>query len=94
MSMSDQAQQDAAHLEKFGYKQELKRELGTFSSFAIAFSYISPSTGIFALFYLGIAALGGVMWWTWPFVAIMQLVVALNFAELSSHFPVAGSVYQ
>src|SRR5436190_751557 len=36
MSMSDQAQQDAAHLEKFGYKQELKRELGTFSSFAIA----------------------------------------------------------
>src|SRR3954447_4943918 len=94
MSMSDQAQQDAAHLEKFGYKQELKRELGTFSSFAIAFSYISPSTGIFALFYLGIAALGGVMWWTWPFVAFMQLIVALNFAELSSHFPVAGSVYQ
>jgi amino acid transporter len=94
MSMSDQAQQDAEHLEKFGYKQELKRELGTFSSFAIAFSYISPSTGIFALFYLGIAALGGVMWWTWPFVAIMQFIVALNFAELSSHFPVAGSVYQ
>jgi amino acid transporter len=94
MSMSDQAQQDAAHLEKFGYKQELKRELGTFSSFAIAFSYISPSTGIFALFFLGIAALGGVMWWTWPLIAVMQFIVALNFAELSSHFPVAGSVYQ
>ena len=24
----------------------------------------------------------------------MQFIVALNFAELSSHFPVAGSVYQ
>jgi amino acid transporter len=94
MSMSDQAQQDAAHLEKFGYKQELKRGLGTFSSFAIAFSYISPSTGIFALFFIGMAALGGVLWWTWPVVAVMQFIVALNFAELSSHFPVAGSVYQ
>src|SRR5205085_2592876 len=94
MSMSDQAQKDAAHLEKFGYKQELKRELGTFSSFAIALAYISPSTGIFTLFFLGVAALGGVLWWTWPLVALMQFIVALNFAELSSHFPVAGSVYQ
>jgi amino acid transporter len=85
---------DAADLAKFGYKQELKRSLGTFSSFAVAFSYISPSTGIFTLFYLGIAALGGVLWWTWPLVALGQFIVALNFAELSSHFPVAGSVFQ
>jgi amino acid transporter len=94
MSMSDQAARDTADLEKFGYKQELKRELHTFSSFAIAFSYISPSTGIFTLFFVGMAALGAHLWWTWPAVAIMQFVVALNFAELSSHFPVAGSVYQ
>src|SRR5207253_9252689 len=39
-------------------------------------------------------ALGGVMWWTWPLVALGQFIVALNFAELSSHFPVAGSVFQ
>ena len=85
---------DTADLEKFGYKQELKRELGTFSSFAVAFSYISPSTGIFTLFFLGMAALGGFMFWTWPVVALGQFIVALNFAELSSHFPVAGSVFQ
>jgi amino acid transporter len=91
---SEQAARDTADLEKFGYKQELKRELGTFSSFAVAFSYISPSTGIFTLFFLGMGALGGYLWWTWPVVAIGQLIVALNFAELSSHFPVAGSVYQ
>jgi urea carboxylase system permease len=90
----DQAARDAADLERFGYKQELKRELGTFSSFAVAFSYISPSTGIFTLFFLGIGALGGFLWWTWPVVAIGQFIVALNFAELSSHFPVAGSIYQ
>src|SRR6266571_4130013 len=85
---------DTADLAKFGYKQELKRTLGTFSSFAVAFSYISPSTGIFTLFFLGMGALGGFLWWTWPVVAFGQLIVALNFAELSSHYPVAGSVFQ
>jgi amino acid transporter len=90
----EQSARDTADLERFGYKQELKRELHTFSSFAVAFSYISPSTGIFTLFFLGMAALGGFLFWTWPVVALFQFVVALNFAELSSHFPVAGSVYQ
>jgi len=90
----DQVARDTADLERFGYKQELKRELHTFSSFAVAFSYISPSTGIFTLFFLGMAALGGFLFWTWPVVAIFQFMLALNFAELSSHFPVAGSVYQ
>ena len=94
MSISDQEARDTADLERFGYKQELKRELKTFSSFAVAFSYISPSTGIFTLFFLGLAALGGFLFWTWPVVALFQFVVALNFAELSSHYPVAGSVYQ
>ena len=94
MSIGDQAARDAADLGKFGYKQELKRELHTFSSFAVAFSYISPSTGIFTLFFLGMAAMGAYLFWTWPVVALMQFVVALNFAELSSHFPIAGSVYQ
>jgi urea carboxylase system permease len=87
-------ERDSADLARFGYKQELKRSLGTFSSFAVAFSYISPSTGIFTLFALGLTTLGGVFIWTWPVVAIGQFLVALNFAEVSSHYPVAGSVFQ
>ena len=94
MDVNEQAARDTADLEKFGYKQELKRDLGTFSSFAVAFSYISPSTGIFTLFFLALAAMGACLFWTWPVVALVQLFVALNFAELSSHYPVAGSVYQ
>jgi amino acid transporter len=85
---------DAADLARFGYKQELKRGLGLFSSFAVAFSYISPSTGIFTLFALGLTTLGGVFIWTWPVVALGQFIIALNFAEVSSHYPVAGSVFQ
>ncbi|HEV7364381.1 MAG TPA: amino acid permease [Gemmatimonadales bacterium] len=88
------AERDTADLAKFGYKQELKRALGTFSSFAVAFSYISPSTGIFTLYALGLGFLGPAFFWTWPLVFLGQFLVALNFAELSSHFPVAGSVYQ
>ncbi len=88
------ASQDEADLAKFGYKQELKRSLGVFSSFAVAFSYISPSTGIFALFFLGLTTVGGIFFWSWPIVAAGQLIIAIGFAELSSHYPVAGSVFQ
>src|SRR6266550_3527471 len=89
-----QQQQDEALLQKFGYKQELRRTLGFLSNFAVAFSYISVSTGTFSLFYLGILAGGPAFFWTWPIVAIGQFIVAMNFAELASHFPIAGSIYQ
>ena len=85
---------DVHDLAKFGYKQELRRTLSVYSSFAVAFSYISPSTGIFTLFILGIALAGPFFWWSWPIVVVGQLIIATNFAEVSSHFPVAGSVYQ
>lgn len=87
-------QTDQNDLAGFGYKQELHRTLGFFSSFAAAFSYISPSTGIFTLFALGLTTIGGVFIWSWPIVAAGQMLVALNFAEVSSHFPIAGSVFQ
>ena len=89
-----QEQRDEALLQRFGYKQELQRRLGFLSNFAVAFSYISVSTGTFSLFYLGLAAGGPAFFWTWPIVAIGQFLVALNFAELASHFPIAGSIYQ
>lgn len=89
-----EAASDEAELARFGYKQELKRSLGLFSSFAVAFSYISPSTGIFTLFALGLTTIGGVFIWSWPLVAVGQLCIALGFAELASHYPVAGSVFQ
>src|SRR5579872_5722380 len=89
-----QQQRDEALLQKFGYAQELQRTLGFLSNFAVAFSYISVSTGTFSLFYLGILAGGPGFFWTWFIVAIGQFIVALNFAELASHFPIAGSIYQ
>ncbi|HJT58305.1 MAG TPA: amino acid permease, partial [Ktedonobacteraceae bacterium] len=92
--VSRQQERDEALLRKFGYNQELRRTLGFLSNFAVAFSYISVSTGTFSLFALGLIAGGPAFFWTWPIVAIGQFIVALNFAELSSHFPIAGSIYQ
>src|SRR5260370_18222098 len=89
-----QREKDEALLQKLGYKQELRRTLGFISNFAVAFSYISVSTGTFSLFYLGILAGGPAFFWTWFIVAIGHFLVALNFAELASHFPIAGSIYQ
>ena len=88
------ARDDTADLAEFGYAQSLHRRLHFFSSFAAAFSYISPATGIFTLFLLGIGTLGGAFIWTFPVVALGQFIVALVFAEVSSHFPLAGSVFQ
>ena len=81
MSATEHAEQaDVADLAKFGYRQELRRILGVYSSFAVAFSYISPSTGIFTLFILGISLAGPAFFWSWPIVVIGQLLIALNFA--------------
>jgi urea carboxylase system permease len=94
VDIRDEAASDEADLAKFGHRQELRRSLGLFSSFAVAFSYISPTTGIFALFALGLTTVGGLFFWSWPIVALGQFIIALSFAEVASHIPVAGSVYQ
>ena len=51
--MSESANSDAQQLAQFGYKQELHRTLGSFSSFAAGFSYISILTGMFQTAALG-----------------------------------------
>ncbi|MDS0132110.1 MULTISPECIES: amino acid permease [unclassified Amycolatopsis] len=88
------APDDSSELEKFGYRQELERSLGSFSSFAAGFSYISILTGVFQLFFFGFGSGGPAFIWTWPLVFIGQFAVALCFAELAGQYPLAGSVYQ
>jgi urea carboxylase system permease len=85
---------DTDELARFGYKQELNRSLGLFSSFAAGFSYISIMTGVFELFFFGFFSGGPAFIWTWPAVFAGQMLVALCFAELAGQFPLAGSVYQ
>ncbi len=90
----DQGARDDAHLRSLGIVPELRRSLGSLSSFAVAFSYLSVSTGTYGLIGVGLFVGGPAFFWSWPIVVVGQLFVALNFAELASHFPVAGSMYQ
>ena len=85
---------DSNDLAKFGYKQELDRTLGSFSSFAAGFSYISILTGMFQMFYLGFGVGGPAFFWSWPLVLFGQFTVALMFAELAAHYPLSGGVFQ
>jgi amino acid transporter len=91
---SDVVASDDAHLRSLGIKPELTRRLGFLSNFAVAFSYISVSTGTFTLIAIGLGVGGPAFFWSWPLVVLGQTFVALNFSELASHFPVAGSIYQ
>ena len=93
VNAADQAARDDAHLRSLGIKPELKRTLGFLSDFAVAFSYISVSTGTFTTGGR-LRRRGPAFFWSWPLVILGQTFVALNFAELASHFPVAGSIYQ
>jgi urea carboxylase system permease len=94
MATETQVGTDSQDLAEFGYKQELDRSLGSFSSFAAGFSYISILTGVTALFALGYSDAGPGVWWTWPVVVFGQILVALCFMEMAGQYPIAGSVYQ
>ena len=57
-------QEDKA-LSAFGYKEELQRTMGGFSSFALAFSMISVTTTVFTLFAQPFQTIGGIAIWLW-----------------------------
>ena len=46
---------DAEDLARLGYRQELRRDLGSLSAFAAGFSYVSILTTVFQLFVIGYA---------------------------------------
>lgn len=81
-------------LQRFGYRQELDRKVGTFASFAVGFSFVSILTTVFQLFGLGYGFGGAAFFWTWPAVFAGQLLVALCFAELAARYPLSGAIYQ
>lgn len=86
--------EDAAHLQRLGYHQELHRVLGFFDNFSVAFSYLSPMVGVYSLFVLGVGTAGPAYLWLMIPVVGFMLLVALVFGELASHYPIAGALYQ
>src|SRR5438105_156198 len=96
MSLADNTQSSYADqvVQKYGYQQEFRRELKRFASFAVGFSFISITTGIFTTYGSVLNSSGPMGIWTWPLVIIGQLFVSLVFAALASRIPLAGYSYQ
>jgi len=88
------AAHDERALNRFGYRQELNRTLGYFSSFALSFSVICITSGLFANYRDGLRAGGPAFIWTWLIVGAGQLLVALVFGQLARLIPLSGYAYQ
>ena len=85
---------DEAYLESLGYRQQLFREMGGFSNFAISFSIISILTGAVLLFGYGLKFAGPIVNSVgWIVVSLFTLTVAASMAEIASAYPTAGGLY-
>jgi amino acid transporter len=76
-----------------GYKPQLLRRLGFWSSFAISFSFMSVLTGVFANYGFVLGVAGPFGYWSWILVATGQTLVALVFAEMAGRIPLTGCSY-
>jgi amino acid transporter len=83
-----------AELGEFGYRQQFRRSLRSFESFAVAFSFISITTGIFSTFGFTLNTSGPLGIWTWWIVIAGQLLVAAVFGALAAKIPLSGYSYQ
>jgi amino acid transporter len=81
-------------LKTFGYQQQLRRSIGGYSSFALAFSMISITTCIFTLFAQPFQTIGGVAIWLWVLATAGILVIAAVYGHLAARLPVTGYAYQ
>ena len=85
---------DEQILERFGYHQQLSRSLGYFSSFALSFSVICMTSGLFADYGDGLRAGGPVFIWSWLIIGAGQFLVAMVFGQLARQIPLSGYAYQ
>src|ERR1700693_156855 len=93
-SREELLRRDAEDLSRLGYRQQLLREMGGFSNFAISFSVISVLTGAVLLFGYGLKFAGPIINTAgWPIVSLFTLAVAASMAELASLYPTAGGLY-
>ncbi len=94
MRRAEHQADDEQYLRSLGYAQQLFREMGGFSNFAISFSIISILTGAVLLYGYGLKFAGPIVNSVgWPLVSLMTLAVAASMAEIASAYPTAGGLY-
>ncbi|KAJ3030673.1 UNVERIFIED_CONTAM: hypothetical protein HDU68_008200 [Siphonaria sp. JEL0065] len=91
---SNNQAKDEELLAQLGYRQELKRELSSFTNYGVALSTICICSGLTSLFGFGLITGGpALMTWGWLVVAFFTMLVGLSMAEICSAFPTSGGLY-
>lgn len=81
-------------LEKFGYKQELRRSFGLLGVIGFSFSVVSCWSALGGVLIIGVQCGGpSVMIYSWIGVCLFSLAVAYSMAEMCSAYPLAGGQY-
>lgn len=85
---------DVKRLHELGYAQVLRRQMKSFSNFAVSFTIISVLSGCLTLFGYGMNTGGPVVMTVgWPLVGLLVTFVGLAMAEVCSSYPTAGGLY-
>ena len=85
---------DSEYLRQFGVEPKLKRALGFISGSLFAVAFQGPTTGALLITGATLAIGGPAFIWAIPIIFLFQLLVAFVWAELSSHYPLTGGIYQ
>jgi amino acid transporter len=85
---------DDRELRSFGYEPQLNRSMGLFSSLSISISCMCITAGIFTVYAYSLGTVGPAFIWTWPIVAVGQILVALVLADLAGRIPISGYAFQ
>ncbi len=86
--------QDVGDLHQFGYAQSLRRTMGPFASFSVAFSMVSITTAIFFLLPSLFGTSGAVGVWLWLPCAGGVFLIVLVYSHLAARIPITGFAYQ
>jgi amino acid transporter len=85
---------DSDYLRELGVEPKFKRALGFFTGSLFAVAFQGPTTGALLLTGSTLALGGPAFIWAVPIILLFMLFVAFTWAELSSHYPLTGGIYQ
>jgi amino acid transporter len=85
---------DNEYLLQLGVQPRFKRALGFFTGSLFAVAFQGPTTGALLITGATLALGGPAFIWAIPVIFALQLLLAFSWAELSSHYPLTGGIYQ
>src|SRR6266581_7273500 len=90
----DRELSDNEYLRQLGVEPRFKRALGFFPGSLLAVAFQGPTTGALLITGATLAIGGPAFIWAIPIIFALQLLLAVTWAELSSHYPLTGGIYQ